>query len=116
MATPDSTAAGTAESHGLSDRLATLDCQIQRLRAEAAAGKAFDLTPLQTRVADLCAAVERLPLDEARRLRVSLLALLADLDLLADQLKAHLDQLRAEVGATGERRRAARAYAGSKRP
>jgi len=116
MAPPEDAPPGPRERGRMPHRLAALENQIQRLRAQAAAGESFDLTPLERRVADLCAGIEGLPSHEARRLRVSLLALIADFDLLAGQLKAHVEQLRAELNATGERRRAARAYAGRKTP
>ena len=99
-----------SNSEKLSMDLQAAEQMIARIRAEAAAGQTIDLSPLETRVETLCQAVEALPAQQARRLRVNLLALLEDFDQLAKVLKANLGQLTEQLGAATERRRAALAY------
>ena len=99
-----------SNSENLPQELQAAEQMIARIRAEASAGNSIDLAPLEARVEILCQTVEDLPAEQARQLRVSLLALLEDFDLLAKQLKTNLVQLTEQLGAATERRRAALAY------
>ena len=99
-----------SNGENLSQDLQVAEQMIARIRAEAAAGATIDLAPLETRVETLCQTVEALPSEQARQLRVNLLALVEDFDQLTKQLRGDLLQLTEQLGAATERRRAALAY------
>lgn len=99
----------TAESE-LNEELTRIDGLVARARNELADGAVLDLAPLETRVAQLCAGIHALPLDEGRGFVPRLTALLTDLEALGGQIKEGCDALSLELGSSGKRRDAMNAY------
>jgi hypothetical protein len=73
-------------------------------------GALADLDGLDGEVAHLRDRLAALPGDQARPLRPRLIAVLDEIDRLSTDLRAGLDRLGRELGATGRRRQAVSAY------
>lgn len=73
----------------LLDEVQKVASMVGTARRLLATGTMVDLSALETKVAGLCAAVDRLPRDEGRSLVPSLDALMGSLDRLAADIEAH---------------------------
>lgn len=73
-------------------------------------GDLVDLTGLERRVDDLCAAIRALPQADGRSLEPQLLGLIDDLTTLTDALRRQSEQTRIELGETSSHSAAAAAY------
>ncbi len=103
-------------SEQIAQDLRRLDGMIARARSEIARGGVLDLEPLRAAVQEVCAAIDRLPHDEGRRLRPALVALLDELDGFGSQIETGLKALAQELGQHGRRRDAVSAYGKGGKP
>lgn len=93
------------------------DARIDRIEARLAAarnaleaGAVADLDGLDNEVAALRDSLATLPAEQARPLRPRLLAVLDEIDRLAEGLRSGLDRIGRELGDSGRRRQAVSAY------
>jgi len=88
------------------DKIASLIATARRLLEE---DKMVDLSALEGKVADLCRRFANVPPTEAEPFRMSINAIMADLDLLADDLARQNEKVR-QIRSGSDLKRAAHAY------
>ncbi len=96
--------------------LNAVDGVIARAEADLAAGAILDLSPLESRIAEICARIEDLPPGEGGALQAKLLALADTFGHLGRSIEATISEVKAEMGDVSGRQRAASAYAKSSAP
>ena len=99
----------TAEAE-LAEELERIDGLVARARNDLADGAILDLSPLEQRVAQLCAGIHSLPIEQGRGFTPRLTALLADLGSLGGEIKEGRDALSKALDGQGKRRSAVNAY------
>lgn len=87
-----------------------IEARLAAVRNALEGGASGSLEGLDGDVARLRDLVATLPVDQARPLRPRLIAVLDETDRLGADLRAGLDRLGKELGATGRRRQAVSAY------
>ena len=96
--------------------LNAVDGVIARAEADLAAGAILDLSPLESRIEEICARIEGLPPGEGGALQAKLLALADTFGHLGRSIEATISEVKAEMGDVSGRQRAASAYAKSSAP
>ncbi len=97
-------------TNGLGGLVQALSGVVARARAELDAGNFVDLTAIEIGVDELCAQATTLSPSDGKSLRPRLLALMDDFGYLSRAIEARLEDLKRELGNTGGRQSALRAY------
>ncbi len=96
--------------------LNAVDGVIARAEADLAAGAILDLSPLESRIEEICARIEGLPPGEGGALQAKLLALADTFGHLGRSIAAAMNELKVEMGGVSGRQRAASAYGKNSEP
>ncbi|MHA1601204.1 MAG: hypothetical protein ACTSW2_10290 [Alphaproteobacteria bacterium] len=99
-----------SEKNELSGLVQTLSGVVARARTELEAGNLVDLTAVEAAVNELCGEATTLSSADGNSLRPRLLALMDDFGHLSRSIEARLVELKQELGDTGGRQNALRAY------
>ncbi len=99
-----------SETIGLGKLVQALSGVVARARMELDAGNLVDLTAIEAGVNELCAQATTLSPSDGKTLRPRLLALMDDFGHLSRAIETRLGELKQELGDTGGRQSALRAY------
>ena len=90
--------------------LKSLTSRVIASRAAVRRGEMVDIGLLQEKVTKLCTGIEAMPAEAGRPFKTAVLGLLEETEALAEALRAALAILKEQLGASGDRRRALKAY------
>lgn len=99
-----------SDPNGLEALVQTLSGVIARARTEVEAGNLVDLTAVEAAVNELCGDATALSPSDGNSLRPRLLALMDDFGHLSRSIETRLVEIKRELGNTGGRQNALRAY------